>query len=117
VGAKCWHQIDEGYRVFLLFSKERLLELFFLSVFFYASFSLFFLCSLFSMLCLFIEDEFGDFWNVWEESNFFKLSFKWDRSGYIKIYEIAGVAENLLAVDAYPGMDIYTPTIFFFGWG
>jgi hypothetical protein len=35
------------------FSKERLLELFFLSLF-YASFS-------FSMLCLFIEDELRDF--------------------------------------------------------
>jgi hypothetical protein len=38
------------------FSKERLLELFFLFLFFYVSFSLFF-----SMLRLFIEDELGDF--------------------------------------------------------
>jgi hypothetical protein len=73
------------------FSKERLLELFFLSLF-YASFS-------FSMLCLFIEDELRDFWNVWGENNF-KLSFKWDGSGYTKIYEIGGLVEKLSAVDA-----------------
>jgi hypothetical protein len=42
---------------------------------------------------------------------FFKLSFKWDVSGYTKIYEIGGVAENLSAVDAYPRMDLSTPII------
>jgi hypothetical protein len=42
---------------------------------------------------------------------FFKLSFKWDGSGYTKIYEIGGVAENLSAVDAYPRMDLSTPII------
>jgi hypothetical protein len=64
------------------FSKERLLELFFLSHFFYGSFFL----HLF-LLHLFIEYELKDFWNVWAENNF-KLSFKWDESGYTKIYLI-----------------------------
>jgi hypothetical protein len=36
------------------------------------------------------------------------FSFKWDGSGYTKIYEIRGVAENLSAVDAYLGMDLCT---------
>jgi hypothetical protein len=48
------------------FLKERLLELFFISLFFLCFFSLFF-----SMLHLFIEDELRDFWNVWGENNFF----------------------------------------------
>jgi hypothetical protein len=39
---------------------------------------------------------------------FFKLSFKWDESGYTKIYEIRGVVENLSMVDAYPEMDLCT---------
>jgi hypothetical protein len=43
---------------------------------------------------------------MFEEKTIFKLSFTWDGSGYTKIYEIAGVAENLSAVDAYPGMDL-----------
>jgi hypothetical protein len=30
-----------------------------------------------------------------EKTIFFKFSFKWDGSGYTKIYEIGGVAENL----------------------
>jgi hypothetical protein len=68
------------------------------------------------MLHLFTENELGDFLNVWGENNFFKLSFKWDGSGYNKFYEIGGVAENLSAVDAYPRMDLCTPIIFF-GWG
>jgi hypothetical protein len=38
---------------------------------------------------------------------FFKLSFKWDGSGYTKNYEIGGVVENLSAVDAYPGIDFF----------
>jgi hypothetical protein len=45
---------------------------------------------------------------------FFKLSFKWDGSGYTKIYEIGGDAEHLSVVDAYPGMDLCMPIIFFF---
>jgi hypothetical protein len=47
-----------------------------------------------------------------EKNKFFKLSLKWDGNGYTKIYEIGGVAENLLAVDAHPGMDLCTPIIF-----
>jgi hypothetical protein len=31
---------------------------------------------------------------MFEEKTIFKLSFKWDGSGYTKIYEIGGVAEN-----------------------
>jgi hypothetical protein len=48
-----------------------------------------------------------------EKTIFFKLSFKWDGSGYTKIYEIGGVAENLSVVDAYPEMDLCTPINFF----
>jgi hypothetical protein len=43
---------------------------------------------------------------MFEEKTIFKLSFTWDAIGYTKIYEITGVAENLSAVDAYPGMDL-----------
>jgi hypothetical protein len=32
----------------------------------------------------------------------FKLSFKWDGSGYTKIYKIGGLAKILSVVDAYP---------------
>jgi hypothetical protein len=49
-----------------------------------------------------------------EKSIFFKLSFKWHGSGYTKIFEIGGDAENLSAVDAYPKMDIYTLINFLF---
>jgi hypothetical protein len=80
------------------------------SFFFYASFPLF------SMLRSFIEEEPGDFWNIWGGNNFF-LSFKWDGSGYRKIYEIGGLAENLSAVDAFHGMDLCTPIIFIFCLG
>jgi hypothetical protein len=45
----------------------------------------------------------------------FKLSFKWDGSGYTKIYEIGGAAKKLLMVDAYPWMDLCMPINF--GWG
>jgi hypothetical protein len=48
-----------------------------------------------------------------EKTNFFKLSFKCDGSGYTKIYEIWVVAENLSAVDTYPRMDLCTPINFF----
>jgi hypothetical protein len=48
-----------------------------------------------------------------EKTIFFKLYFKWDGSGYTKIYEIGGVAKKLLAVDAYPGMDFCTLINFF----
>jgi hypothetical protein len=44
----------------------------------------------------------------------FQSSFKWDGSGYTKIYEIGGLAENLSAVDAYLEMDLCMP-IFFWG--
>jgi hypothetical protein len=47
-----------------------------------------------------------------EKQKKFKLSFKWDGSGYTKIYEIRGVAENLSTVDANPRMDLCTPIIF-----
>jgi hypothetical protein len=86
----------ETFGAFLPFSFFRLL---FLSIFPYAR--------------LFIEDELGEFWNIWGENNFFKLSFKWDGSGYTKIYEIGGGVENLSAVDAYPKMDLCTPINFF----
>jgi hypothetical protein len=43
------------------------------------------------------------------EEKKFKLSFKWDGSGYTKIYAIGGFAKNLLIVDAYPRMDLCTP--------
>jgi hypothetical protein len=52
---------------------------------------------------------------MFEEKKISQLSFKWDGSGYTKIYEIGGVVENLSTVDAYPGMDLCTPIIFFFG--
>jgi hypothetical protein len=48
-----------------------------------------------------------------EKTIFFKLYFKWDGSGYTKIYEIGGVAKKLLAVDAYPRMDFCTLINFF----
>jgi hypothetical protein len=48
------------------FSKERDFWSFSFSLFFYASFCLFF-----SMLRLFIEDELRDLWNVWGENKFF----------------------------------------------
>jgi hypothetical protein len=74
-------------------SKDRLLELFFLSLFFLCSISL-------SRLNTGIFEMFED------KTIFFKLSFKWDGSGYTKIYEIGGVPKNLSAVDAYPGIDL-----------
>jgi hypothetical protein len=75
--------------------------------FFYASFSLFFLCSV-SLLRM----NLGIF-EMFEEKTNFKLPFKWDGSGYTNIYEIRGVAENLSAVDAYPRMDLCTSINFF----
>jgi hypothetical protein len=68
----------------------------------------FFLCSI-SLLRM----NSGIFEMFEEKIFFFKLSFKWDGSGYTKIYEIEGVAEILPAVDAYPGMDLCTPINFF----
>jgi hypothetical protein len=38
---------------------------------------------------------------------------EWNGSGYTKIYEIGGVTKNLSVVDAYPGMDLCMPIIFF----
>jgi hypothetical protein len=35
-----------------------------------------------------------------EKTIFLNLCFKWDGSGYTKIYEIGGVAENLTSLDA-----------------
>jgi hypothetical protein len=43
---------------------------------------------------------------------FFNFCFKWDGSGYTKIYEIGGVAKNLSVVDAYPEMDLCMPIFF-----
>jgi hypothetical protein len=43
-----------------------------------------------------------------EKTIFFKLSFKWDGSGYTKIYEIGGVVKKLSMVNAYPRMDLCT---------
>jgi hypothetical protein len=88
---------------FSFFKRERLLELFFLSLFSMLLF-LFFLCSV-SLLRM----NSGIFEMCEEKTIFFKLSFKWDRSGYTKIYEIGGVAEKLSALDAYSGMDLCTP--------
>jgi hypothetical protein len=98
-----WEKMDSHEKVLKMFSplkilnsplsKERLLELFFLS--------LFFLCSVFLL-----RMNSGIFEMFEERTNvFFKLSLKWDGSGYTKIYEIGGVVENLSIVDAYPGMD------------
>jgi hypothetical protein len=47
-----------------------------------------------------------------EKKIFFKLSLKWDGSGYTRIYEIGGDAENLSAVDVYPEIELCTPIIF-----
>jgi hypothetical protein len=93
------------------FKWERLLELFSLFLFF-----LYFFFSLFSILRLFIEVELWDFWNVWGENKKIKLSFKWDGSGYTKIHDIGGVADNASMLDAFCGMDLCT-VINFFGWG
>jgi hypothetical protein len=89
------------------FSKQRLLELFFLSLFFYAYFSLFFpfFISLLRMNSGIFE--------MFQEKTIFKLYFKWDGSGYTKIYEIGGVVENLSVVDAYLEMDLCTAIISF----
>jgi hypothetical protein len=76
---------------------------FFFSLFFYASFSLLF----------FYAPSLYWGWTRWflkclrRKQYFFKLSFKWDGSGYTKNYEIGGVVENLSAVDAYPGIDFF----------
>jgi hypothetical protein len=50
---------------------------------------------------------------MFQEKTIFKLYFKWDGSGYTKIYEIGGVVENLSVVDAYLEMDLCTAIISF----
>jgi hypothetical protein len=75
--------------------------------FFYASFSLF------SYAPSLYWGWTRGFFKCLRRKHFFRLSFKWDVSGYTNIYEIGGVAENLSVVDAYPGMDLCMPIIFF----
>jgi hypothetical protein len=90
------------------FQKRKTFVAFLPLSFFYASFSLFFLCSV-SLLRM----NSGIFEMFEEKTIFFKLSFKWYGSGYTKIYEIGGVVENLSVVDVYPQNGLMHANTFF----